>query len=102
MTGATDETKTNHQEEAVGLKRKHQDESGTENVQTEDLTTVTHMGAVGPPKPNMGMEANLQQSPSVVETATHSIEDILAAARSIEQANTPPTRGVTPSKRRRK
>ena len=58
MTDVTDETKTNSQEEAVGTKRKHNDEPGTVDAQTEELTTVTHMGAVGPQIPTMGMIAN--------------------------------------------
>jgi hypothetical protein len=48
MTDVTDEMKTNSQKKAVGTKLKHNEESGTVNAQTEELTTVTHMGAVGP------------------------------------------------------
>ena len=61
MTDVTEETKTNSQEEAVGTKRKHNDESSTVNAQSEKLTTATHMGAVGTQIPIMGSIVNEQQ-----------------------------------------
>jgi hypothetical protein len=86
MTDVTDEI-TNSQKEAVRTKRKHNDESGTVNAQTEELTTVTHMGAVGPQIPTMGIITNAQQSLTVADMSTQSMADSLAANRFIEQAS---------------
>jgi hypothetical protein len=57
----------------VGSKRKLNDETGTVNVQTDtDLTAVTHMGAVGTLIPIMGVDANAQQIPPVVNEYANS------------------------------
>jgi hypothetical protein len=104
MTDAIEDMYMLIQGETVGSKRKHNEPTIAVNNQTGiDLTTATHMDAVGTQIPTMGADANTQQVLPVANMLTAQTEVDSLAAESVHRTGSrSSTRSPTPTKGRGK